>query len=293
MLSEGLDVDHSTVLSALYLRGCPVSAVGSSARGWRAVLRELRLAAASAGEAEQVLRKAGLWSEAARLSCPGLLSWAERLVGSGRVLTVASPLYPRRWLHVLQLSAPPAIWIAGEWPATPMVGVVGSRVPSRESRLFASQVGEAAARAKVALVSGGAAGIDRASVRGSLSADGPAVEVLPFGLSHAHGAREGVCRVSVCAPSEPFSSVGAMERNALIFAASQATLVVQPRLREGGSWHGATSALRRHLCEVRVFRQVGNPACTALEALGAVPVTTPAEAIAPPLERPSLFSPRR
>lgn len=293
MLSETLEADHGAVLSALYLRGCPLSVPGSSNKSWRTVLRELRLAAASLGEAEATLRKAGLWSEAARLSCPGLLSWAERLVGSGRVLTVASPLYPRRWLRVLQVSAPPAFWIAGEWPAAPLVGVVGSRVPSRTSRLFAAQVGEALAQANLALVSGGAAGIDRASVRGSLSAEGTALEVLPFGLSHAHNAREGICRVSVCAPSEPFSSVGAMERNALIYAASQATLVVQPRLREGGSWHGAASALRRRLCEVRVFHQEENPACWALEALGAVPVTTPAGAIAPPSEPPSLFSPHR
>lgn len=229
------------MLSALYLRGCPLSVPGSSNRSGR--------------------------------PCPQGASFGGGEPWRGRSHPPKGRTLVRGGASVLP------------WPS--LLG--------REARRLrkGAQVGEAVAQANLSLVSGGAAGIDRASVRGSLSAGGTALEVLPFGLSHAHGAREGTCRVSVCAPSEPFSSVGAMERNALIYAASPATLVVQPRLREGGSWHGAVSALRRRLREVRVFHQVENPACRALEALGAVPVTTPAGAIAPPSEPPSLFSPRR
>jgi hypothetical protein len=57
----------------------------------------------------------------------------------------------------------------------------------------------------------------------------------------------GVTVLSVCNPEEGFSTAAAMERNALIYAAASRSLVVESRFREGGTWHGATSAMRRRL----------------------------------------------
>jgi hypothetical protein len=58
--------------------------------------------------------------------------------------------------------------------------------------------------------------------------------------------------ISVCSPNEPFSTARAMERNQLIYALGDLTVVHSARFKTGGSWHGAIKALRQHL-PVAVF----------------------------------------
>jgi hypothetical protein len=53
--------------------------------------------------------------------------------------------------------------------------------------------------------------------------------------------------ISVCSPNEPFSTARAMERNQLIYAFGDLTVVHSARFKSGGSWHGAIKALRQHL----------------------------------------------
>lgn len=53
--------------------------------------------------------------------------------------------------------------------------------------------------------------------------------------------------ISVCSPNEPFSTARAMERNQLIYAFGDLTVVHSARFKTGGSWHGAIRALRQHL----------------------------------------------
>jgi predicted Rossmann fold nucleotide-binding protein DprA/Smf involved in DNA uptake len=43
-----------------------------------------------------------------------------------------------------------------------------------------------------------------------------------------------------------------MERNTLVYALGEAAFVAHARYRQGGSWHGATDALRRRLTRVLV-----------------------------------------
>lgn len=66
-----------------------------------------------------------------------------------------------------------------------------------------------------------------------------------------------------------------MERNALIYAISEHTVVVHARLNEGGTWSGARIALRRKLCSVLVRVRSDDPASRALIALGGVPLDRP------------------
>lgn len=69
-------------------------------------------------------------------------------------------------------------------------------------------------------------------------------------------------------------SVGsAMERNRLIYAAATDSVVIGPRFREGGSWHGALDALRHRWSRVWVFED-GSPGSQGLVALGALPFRT-------------------
>jgi predicted Rossmann fold nucleotide-binding protein DprA/Smf involved in DNA uptake len=79
-------------------------------------------------------------------------------------------------------------------------------------------------------------------------------------------------------PSEPFATRNAMERNAAIFAAACAAVVVQPRLGQGGTWHGANAALRRRETPLAVFPGSTDPdvvrASRALAMGGAVLLTS-------------------
>jgi hypothetical protein len=65
-----------------------------------------------------------------------------------------------------------------------------------------------------------------------------------------------------------------MERNGLIYAFGRRAVVVRARWKAGGTWHGASDALRRRLAQVYV--RPDDRAGRALVALGAVAASAPA-----------------
>lgn len=257
----------SAALAALYLPGSP--AWGCSPRRWLAVLGALE----AGGEAVRALRSQSFWEEAARLEVPGALEWARRVLAAGDALTAACPGYPVRWSERLGAAAPAALWQSGPLPSGLFVAVVGSRRLSPPDSEFAFGVGRALALAGYVLVSGGAAGADTQAALGAQSAGGSVLELLPCGLGSGVGRRG--CAASVCAPGAPFSSASAMQRNAVIYALAEAAVVVAPRFRQGGTWHGAIEARRRRLCPLLVRPVPGCPASAALLALGARPLAAP------------------
>lgn len=106
-----------------------------------------------------------------------------------------------------------------------------------------------------------------------------AVEVLPCGMLTTFGGRRGSfsgspevrggVRLSVCPPFAGFTSGQAKERNALVYSLGEATVVLSPRFRTGGTWAGACDALRRRLGPVLVGLD-GSAASKALVALGGI-----------------------
>lgn len=234
--------------------------------------RCLRCTTREPGEASRALASDGLWMEAAALNEVGALVQAEKLVERGLVLTPCDDAYPRRWLTILGSSAPPALWRHGPVPPGPYITIVGSRHISGLTRKFAKQTVLFAAEKGYAIASGAAAGVDRAAA--SASPPDRLLQILPYGLEQGCGLRG--CLLSLARPSELFSAPLAMERNALLYALSERTLVVEARFRVGGSWVGATAALRRRLTQVLV-RSDGSQASRALVALGAHAVSHPDE----------------
>ena len=115
-----------------------------------------------------------------------------------------------------------------------LASVVGCREITPRIERFAARSGAAVAQAGMVLVSGGARGCDSAAEGGAHRAGGQAIRILAQGLGSSRSAL-GVLQLSACPPSEPFSTSNAMERNALIYAASERSLVVQSRFREGGT----------------------------------------------------------
>ena len=126
-------------------------------------------------------------------------------------------------------------------------------------------------RSGCTLVSGGAVGADSVAVGGaSLSGDpSRCVVILPYGLEHCVLGGDW-CAVSVCEPGAAFSTGQAMERNALIYSFGRRAVVVRPRYREGGTWHGAVDALRRRLGALWVLDSPPDRASRAIVSLGAL-----------------------
>ena len=218
------------------------------------------------------------------LSTPGLLDWAERAVEDGAALTAVSGGYPLRWFEAFGDLAPPALWRAGTVPLRPWVGAVGSRRIGEEVEAYMGEIGERVATMGRGLVSGGAVGCDTAAEESALASGAPVLRILPHGLG-LRALEDGASQICLAAPQEPFSRALAMERNALIYAAADATVVGHARMRQGGTWHGASEALRRRLGRVLV-RPDGSPAARALKALGAEDLDDPARLAAVLEDRP-------
>ena len=281
-------------LAALYLPGGP-RAFDPPRRRWRLAEAALRRAPLDPCAA---LASVGLRAEALLLSDGRLLGWARAALDRGEAVTAACEGYPSRWLETLGAACPPALWVAGRLPRGPFVGGVGSRRPAPSAVGFLEGCAREAVRLGFAGVSGGAEGCDAAFAAGVLASGGSIVEVLPRGLVPEDADAPG-CRVSAAPPGGPFSVPLAMERNALIYALADVTVVGAARLGRGGGWTGATEALRRRLGRVAVRWDPDDPASRALAGLGAYPLADPSrlaealrhEGCQPPL--PTLAGARR
>jgi predicted Rossmann fold nucleotide-binding protein DprA/Smf involved in DNA uptake len=177
------------------------------------------------------------------------------------VISRSDPPYPERLKKYLGQAAPPLLYGVGpqELLGHGGLAVVGSRDRSEEDGEFARRVGEQCARESVVVISGAAKGIDRDAMAGALEAGGQAVGVLPEGLaSVAVSARyrsdlvdERLALVSSYEPDSRWFPYTAMGRNRILYGMSDAALVVASADESGGTWAGATEALRHH--RVKVF----------------------------------------
>lgn len=179
----------------------------------------------------------------------------ERLDGSGiRVLTPFDEEYPQAWLERLSGEAPPVLYAAGalELLNQPGVGVVGSRDVSPEGQEIAKEAAERIASLGRTLVSGGARGVDQLSMNAAFQAGGSVVGILADSLVRKlkkSDVRQAIYegQTVMCSPYNPdasFSVGTAMGRNKLIYAMAELTLVVACEPDKGGTWSGATEALK-------------------------------------------------
>lgn len=174
--------------------------------------------------------------------------------------------YPRRLKARLQEDAPPVLYGCGETALleTGGLAVVGSRNVDQELITYTQKIGRLAAEARRTLVSGGARGIDRAAMEGALLAGGTVAGVMADSLERAvvaHDNRESLMdgKLVLISPYDPaagFNVGNAMRRNKVIYALSDAALVVSADFQKGGTWEGAIEQLGRLHC-VPVFVRSG------------------------------------
>lgn len=203
------------------------------------------------------------------------------------VVSRADVDYPRRLKARLREDAPAVIYGCGDMSLLDSGGlaVVGSRHVDDSLIDYTMAVGRLAARAGKTLVSGGAKGIDQASMRGALEAGGKVCGVLADSLEKTTMNREHrnllldgqLVLISPYDPSAGFNVGNAMQRNKLIYALADASLVVSSDLNKGGTWAGAIEQLDK-LKFVPVYVRSTGESSNGLNALrkkGALPWPNP------------------
>lgn len=232
--------------------------------------------------ADEILKKCQTIVDASRL---------QRLLGRGFLLSQvierwqaraiwvvsrADPDYPRRLKLRLREDSPAVLYGCGDMTLleTGGLAVVGSRHVDDDLIEFTMDVGRLAARAGRTIVSGGAKGIDQSAMRGALEAGGRVCGVLADSLEKTALNRENrnllldgqLVLISPYDPSAGFNVGNAMQRNKLIYALAQASLVVSSDFNKGGTWAGATEQLEK-LRFVPVFVKSPSGGSKGLEAL--------------------------
>ena len=199
------------------------------------------------------------------------------------VTTIVDDEYPSNLIGRLGDHAPPVIFGVGSRAllAQPGVGIVGSREIGDVGAEVAKSLAAEAVSLRFPVVSGGARGIDQLAMNSAYSKGGSVVGVLADSLLSRirnpeilEALDEGrTCLLTQQAPASGFSPAAAMGRNKLIYALSSVTVVVASDLESGGTWAGATEALKTGNGRVVVWRGEGEgPGNAELERLGAVPI---------------------
>jgi predicted Rossmann fold nucleotide-binding protein DprA/Smf involved in DNA uptake len=194
----------------------------------------------------------------------------ERFASLGiHVLTRADADYPARYRQRLKESAPSVLFYAGEMAllGQPGVAVVGSRHLDDAGQVCAEFVGNACGLSGLVLYSGGAKGVDTLSMNAALAARGTAVGILADSLEktirdpeyRAAISRGDLCLATPYSPSAPFSVGTAMGRNKLIYTLADYAVVVTSDAEKGGTWAGATEALRAKWIPVFTLDHPGMP----------------------------------
>lgn len=200
-------------------------------------------------------------------------------------LTSVDGGYPGR-LRGLGEAAPPCLFGVGEAALLGAggVAVVGSRNVEPDGAAIAQAMARLTAGHGLALVSGGARGVDQLAMNAAHQAGGAVVGVLGDSLEQRIRKADTIsaldegrtCLVVQQHPAAGFTAAAAMARNKLVYALADLTVVVAADSGSGGTWSGAEEALRKRYGRVAVWRGAGEGSGNAaLERMGATALRSP------------------
>lgn len=188
------------------------------------------------------------------------------------VVTRSDPEYPRRLKQRLKTDSPPVLFGCGNKALLNAGGlaVIGSRDASQSDLGFTEQVGAKAASEGVAIISGGARGVDEAAMLGAANQGGEVIGVMADSLLKAatsskwrRGLMDGhAVLVSPFYPEAGFNAGNAMARNKYIYCLADSALVIHSG-KKGGTLSGAEENLKKSWLPLWVKQTKDNDAANA------------------------------
>jgi DNA processing protein len=176
--------------------------------------------------------------------------------------------------------APPRIWVKGPLPAGRAVAVVGARQARLVHLADTRELARGLAERGIAVISGGAIGIDGAAHRGALDGGGHTVVVQGTGIDviypqqhrtlFAEVLAKGGALVSQFDRAQLARQWSFPQRNHVIAALAEATVVIEAGIGSGAL---ITAEAARHYGK-RVIALAGSPGCEKLIASGALSART-------------------
>lgn len=170
------------------------------------------------------------------------------------VVTRSDPEYPKRLKQRLKTDSPPVLFGCGNKALlnTGGLAVIGSRNASESDLAFTDRVGVKAAAEGIAIVSGGARGVDETAMLGAIKQGGVVIGVMADSLLKAATSskwRKGLMNdhavlVSPFYPEAGFSAGNAMARNKYIYCLADSSLVIHSG-KKGGTLNGAEENLKK------------------------------------------------
>jgi predicted Rossmann fold nucleotide-binding protein DprA/Smf involved in DNA uptake len=214
----------------------------------------------------------------------------DRWLNSGMwILGRSDDEYPQRLRKRLGESAPPILFGYGEQRHLQHGGVaiVGSRDASVEHLKLAEDIAMAVAvsQAGYSVVSGGARGVDDRAAQGAFLGKGTVIAVLADSLLRNAGKKiyrdhlmsNDLTLLTPYSPESGFSAGNAMGRNRLIYCLADAAIAVSSAKGSGGTFAGASEALRRRWVPVWAVpsddSSSGNPRLIELGAKSLPPLS--------------------
>lgn len=166
------------------------------------------------------------------------------------MFTAQDSRYPRR---LLGLHKPPKqVWLEGTWDETrPAVALVGARAARKTAEEKSYALAKGLAQCGVAVISGGAMGIDTAAHEGALAGAGPTCAVLGTGVDNPYPRRnhslfqrireERGCLLSSFPPGSVAKTWHFPVRNQLIAALSDLVVLIESPVQSGSRYTAQTA----------------------------------------------------
>ena len=204
-----------------------------------------------------------------------------------RIVTFLDDEFPHRLKEKLGDFCPPILYMSGDHRIkdTSFAGYVGSRSFNEQDKKWTEGLVSENLKDGYAIVTGGAKGIDNISMKCCLDQGGAVIIFLPEDLHkriQEPYIRSAILdgRLLVYSHTSPYAVKGrrsfvaaAMERNKFIYAQSAATAVVHSDYNKGGTWAGATEAMRHGWAPVFVWDNKDYEGNQQLILRGAIPLS--------------------
>lgn len=240
------------------------------------------------GQNQSFLRESGYSQEYIErikrlLSRGGTLAFKlNDLAGKGiDIVTQFDGDYPVLMKRKLKRKTPPVLFYCGDIGLAKKIGigVAGSRNVDEAGIRFTQKLVEKAAAERLMVYSGGAKGVDGVAERTAVESGGAAVSFVAESMISKISKKDILDAIiskkclllSDVKPDAGFSAARAMNRNKYIYTSSYGTFVVASDYKKGGTWTGATEAMKNEWTRVLVWNHKEYEGNGRLIEKGAIP----------------------